>query len=179
MKHPIAIFAVSRAQRGFSIVAAIFLLVILAGLGAAIVTVATTQQRGAVADLQGTRAYLAARAGMEWGMYNVNINPSTGLPYVNPATQTLFSTSAPRSCPGGSGTFNSFAMPAAATTLSGFTVTVQCKEIDDANGGTTVFQIDAWACSSPTSGWTATSQACPNTGTLPINYVERHMRVFL
>ena len=55
--------------RGFSIVAAIFLLVALAALGAAIVIVSTTQQVGSALDVQGARVYQAARAGIEWGAY--------------------------------------------------------------------------------------------------------------
>jgi len=177
MKHPIASSVANHARRGFSIVAAIFLLVVLAGLGVAIVTVATTQQRGAASDLLGTRASGAARSGLEWGMYNVNINPATQQPYIDPVTLT-----GTRSCPTGSATNTfSFAMPAAATTLSAFTVTVKCTAIADASGGPTVFQIDSWACNSPNTGWNATSvAACPYTGSpLPVNYVERYMRVFM
>jgi MSHA biogenesis protein MshP len=58
-------------QRGFSIVAALFLIVVLGVLGAALVTVATMQHSSAALDLQGVRAYQAARAGIEWGVYRV------------------------------------------------------------------------------------------------------------
>lgn len=58
-----------RLQRGFAIVSAIFLLVVLAALGGFIATVSTTQHIGSAQDFQGTQAYYAARAGSEWGLY--------------------------------------------------------------------------------------------------------------
>ena len=61
-------------SRGFSMVSAIFILVVLAVLAAALVTVAGMQHASAGLDLQGARAYQAARAGAEWGMYRI-VNP--------------------------------------------------------------------------------------------------------
>jgi MSHA biogenesis protein MshP len=58
-------------QRGFTIVSAIFLLVVLASLGAFIVNISTTQSITSAQDLQGSRAFHAARAGLEWGLYQV------------------------------------------------------------------------------------------------------------
>jgi len=63
-----------RRQRGFSIVSAIFIIVVLAVLAAALVTVATMQHASAGLDVHGARAYQAARAGAEWGVYRI-INP--------------------------------------------------------------------------------------------------------
>jgi MSHA biogenesis protein MshP len=54
-----------RRSRGVSIVTAIFLLVVLSGIGAAIVTVATTQRQAAAVDLLGTRANETAPTGVE------------------------------------------------------------------------------------------------------------------
>lgn len=56
-------------QRGFAIISAIFILVVLAALGGFIATVATTQHMGSALDVMGARAYQAARAGTEWGLY--------------------------------------------------------------------------------------------------------------
>ena len=56
-------------ERGFSIVAAIFLVVVLSALGAFMLTFATAQHFSSAQDLQGARAYQAARAGIEWGAY--------------------------------------------------------------------------------------------------------------
>lgn len=58
-----------RSQRGFSLVSAIFILVILAGLGAAMVSFFSIQQQSTALDVQGARAYQAARAGIEWAAY--------------------------------------------------------------------------------------------------------------
>jgi MSHA biogenesis protein MshP len=58
-------------QRGFSIVTAIFLLVVMAGLGAAMLTFFTSLQASSAQDLEGSRAYQAARAGIEYGVYQV------------------------------------------------------------------------------------------------------------
>lgn len=56
-------------QGGFAIVAAIFLLVVLALLGAFMLTFGTVQHTTSAQDLQGSRAYQATRTGMEWGVY--------------------------------------------------------------------------------------------------------------
>ena len=58
-------------QRGFSLVTAIFLLVVLSALGAMMLTFFTAQQQSSGLDVMGTRAYHAARAGVEWGAYQV------------------------------------------------------------------------------------------------------------
>lgn len=54
--------------RGFAIVSAIFLLVVLAALGAFVVSVSTTQNITFAQDVQGARAYQAAHAGIEVGI---------------------------------------------------------------------------------------------------------------
>lgn len=60
---------ICRPPRGFGIVTAVFLLVVLAGLGAALVNLGSTQHTASALDVQGARAYQAARAGIEWGLY--------------------------------------------------------------------------------------------------------------
>lgn len=65
------VHAISTTQRGFSIVSAIFLLVVLAALGAFMVTFSSVQHISSALDVQGARAYHAARAGIEWGSYQV------------------------------------------------------------------------------------------------------------
>lgn len=52
--------------RGFAIPSAIFLLVILALLGAYMVSFSSTQHMASAQDVQGSRAYRAARLGLEW-----------------------------------------------------------------------------------------------------------------
>ncbi len=56
-------------QRGFGAIAAIVILVILAALAAAIVAINTSQQVSAAQDVLSARAWQAARAGNEWGLY--------------------------------------------------------------------------------------------------------------
>lgn len=62
-------FPFSTRQSGVGLVTAIFLLVVLAGLGVAMIGLFTSQQASADLDMQGARAYQAARAGIEWGLY--------------------------------------------------------------------------------------------------------------
>lgn len=100
-----------RASResGFSLVTAIFLLVVLAGLGAMMVTFFTAQQQSSALDVLGSRAYQASRAGIEWGAYQVLQNSGVGFApncRTGPTTQAL---------------------PALAGTLAGFSVSVNCS----------------------------------------------------
>lgn len=76
---------IQNIQRGFSLITAIFLLVVIAALATFSITLFTTQQRGAALDVQGERAYQAARAGLEWGAFQV-LSPANACPA---ATQTL------------------------------------------------------------------------------------------
>lgn len=70
-RHRLAIMK----QRGFSIVSGIFLLVVLASLGAVMMNLSAVQHITSAQDVQGTRAYLAAKGGMEWGIYKVLRDP--------------------------------------------------------------------------------------------------------
>lgn len=56
-------------QHGFGAIAAIVILVILALLAAAIVSLSATQQITSAQDLMSAKAWQAARAGNEWGLY--------------------------------------------------------------------------------------------------------------
>lgn len=161
--------------RGFAIVSAIFILVVLAALGAFILNISSSQQIGSALDVQGVRAYQAARAGIEWGLFRVN---SFGAPpaaaastaynfsYGNPATTVGAANPNLRSCANASGSFPVF----------GFTVTVVCTETVDANSGPTIYDLTSTACSQPT-----TAGVCPNTSTGvdapgPL-YIERRLTV--
>lgn len=61
-------------QRGVSLVAAIFLLLLLAGLAAFMANILSVTHINLAADIGGSRAYQAARAGAEWGMYQLDPN---------------------------------------------------------------------------------------------------------
>jgi MSHA biogenesis protein MshP len=66
-------------QQGFLVPASIFLLVILAGLGAYALNITSLQQATSTQDVQGARAYQIARAGVEWATYQVLSPGSTAL----------------------------------------------------------------------------------------------------
>lgn len=87
-------------QQGFLLPAAIFILVILAALGAYALNITSVQQNTSLQDTQGTRAYQAARTGVEWAAYQV-LNPgSTALVNcpTSPSTMTVDSFTVTVSC---------------------------------------------------------------------------------
>lgn len=153
--------------RGFAIVSAIFILVVLAALGAFMVSVSTSQQIGSALDVQGVRAYQAARAGIEWGLYTVQSTAGYNFGYAsNDPNQ--------RRCPGGGFvSTDSFNPGPEAATLSAFRVTVICTAVQDGSSGPTVFRIVATACNQPSGG------ACPNTTDPGQFYIERRIEVGL
>lgn len=63
MKHS----QVHQTTRGFAAMSAVFLLVVLAGLGAYMLSFSNVQHMASAQDVLGTRAYWAARAGLDWG----------------------------------------------------------------------------------------------------------------
>ncbi len=114
--------------RGFSLVSAIFLLIVLAALGGAIAHIASIQHTESALDVQGARAYQAARAGIEWGLFQQLRN--------NVCNGASFVPSAP--------------------TLKAFTVTVTCDStpFPYADPPLTVVQIQATACNQPAANGT-------------------------
>ncbi len=154
-----------RRLRGFSIVSAIFILVVLAALGAFIVTVSTNQQIGSALDVQGERAFQAARAGVEWGVYKVQATAAYNFGYTSVDPNT-------RACPTSP---TSFTFPVTATTFVGFTVTVTCVDTVDPGGygGPTVYKVVATACNQPN----ALDPKCPNVTNPTSFYVERRLEV--
>jgi len=71
------------SQKGFAAIAAIFLVVLMAALGGFMLTFSNTQQVTAAQDVQGSRAYWAARAGLAWAVAKIAATPSacpTGAP---------------------------------------------------------------------------------------------------
>jgi len=110
-----------KLQRGFSLVSAIFLLVVIAALGTFAVTLSTTQQQGAALDVLGARAYQAARAGIEWGAYQVL-----------PASAAAFATACR------AGTTSQVVAPLP-NTLAWFSVNVVCGATSHAEGASTLW----------------------------------------
>ena len=69
----------TRKNKGFLLPAAIFVLVILAALGAYALNITSVQQATSTQDVQGSRAYQAARAGVEWAAYQTLAPGTTAL----------------------------------------------------------------------------------------------------
>jgi MSHA biogenesis protein MshP len=63
-------------QHGFSLIMGIFLIVVLGGIAVFIGRVSTMQQQSSALDEEGSMAYQAARAGIEWGVYQAVVNSS-------------------------------------------------------------------------------------------------------
>ena len=102
-------------QPGFSLISAIFLLVVISALGLFTVTISTTQQQSSAMDVLGSRAYQAAKAGIEWGVYQI-IKGATCATLTQPV------------------------MPAG-TQLSVFSVAVGCSSTGPYTDGTATFSV--------------------------------------
>jgi len=139
-----------RRAAGFTLVSVLFIVVVLAALGAAITKVSTRQHLGSAAEIESARAYQAAHAGLEWAAFQVLRNPAP-----------------PAAAPSCLGTA-SFTAPG----LSAYTITVSCSQTAGTDGSTALafYQLTANACNAPSSG------ACPNSSASPSNtYVERQL----
>jgi MSHA biogenesis protein MshP len=148
-----------RGQQGFLIIAAVFLVIVLAGLVAYLTTVSTSSQAASAADINSARAYQAARAGVEWGAYQILHTPAGAFKTscdaaTNPLAPAKFDV-----------TFGS--------TLASFTATVRCSSATLTEGATTVisYRIESNGCNEPTGG------SCPNAATVSGTYVEREVRL--
>ncbi|MBS1198461.1 MAG: hypothetical protein H6R18_2246 [Proteobacteria bacterium] len=114
--------------KGFALVSAIFLLMVLVALGAFMLTFSNTQQVSSAQDIQGSRALAAARGGMQWAIGSLKYSP--------PAAATPCWS------------------PAATLTLDGFTVSVSCTAnayAEDADSKT-IYWIESTASSGGTVG---------------------------
>jgi len=79
MKRPVQ---AALAARGFALIPALFLIVVLGALGVIAIRVGTGQQQAVTMALEEARALAAAQAGIEWGAYqsvNGGCAPSTTL----------------------------------------------------------------------------------------------------
>ena len=148
-------------QAGIALASAIFLIVVLAALGAIVVTVSGLQHTSSARDVMGSKAYQAARAGIEWGAFKVLQQAAPlGTGVCPPAAGTPPSTTIP--------------MPAG-TDLTGLTVNVTCARTTADEGTRTTaglnplefYLIIATACNQP---------ACPNTTNPGPAYVERQLQ---
>lgn len=110
--------------RGFSLVSAIFLMVVLVILGVSLVTISSVQHTTAAQLLQAARATYAARAGAEWVA-------AQGAGWCAAGPYPMVS---------------SFVLPAP---MSGFTISVSCTRTSHTFDGTTrqYFVVDVTATS--------------------------------
>ena len=137
----------SRAA-GFSIPTALFVIVILAALGAFLVTIGGSQQAGLAQDVTGTRVLHAARSGLDWGVHESLLPGSTfrGTCAAGGATRTINGLDG----------------------MPGITVVVTCSSAAYSEGVNTPrsYQLAATACN---------NAACPNTVSPSVQYVERRL----
>ena len=112
----------SATQQGFAAVAAVFLVVGLAALGAFMVSLSNTQQVTSAQDTMGTRAYWAARTGLEWAVV-----------------------AAPSVCTNAA--LTDLAVGVGPDTVDGFTVTISCaKNVYTESGATrNIYQLTSTA----------------------------------
>ena len=115
-------------QLGFAALAAVFLIVGLATLGAVMLTVSNTQQLTSAQDFQGSRAYWAAQGGLEWAIASV-VASAPVAPAVAPAAR----------CPGPDS--------APPVRLEGFALAVACTRLTYEEGGVdvTIFHLTSVA----------------------------------
>ena len=119
----------------------------IAIFAASVVLVSSTQQAGAALDLEGAKAYHAARGGLEWGIYHV-LRPGFA------------------GCAGVNGKVVAYG-----SNLASYRVTVACASSTHEEGSTavTMYAITATACNDAVC---PTATAPP-----PPFYVERQLRV--
>lgn len=106
-----------RAQQGFSLVTAIFILVVLATLMTYMLNLNVVQHSTVVLNVQGARALQAARSGLEYGVYQA----------LNGA-----------SCSPGSDTVETLAFASTETALKSFSVTLNCSASSHTEATTTL-----------------------------------------
>lgn len=148
----------ARRAQGYLLMAAIFILVVLAGLFVYLLTISTGQVAAVTQDEQATRAYQTARAAIEWGAFHILRNPSHAF-----VTGTC-------SLAGGNTTLNQFnAMGAPAGT---FTARLSCTRFDETEGGVAVrvYHLVATACN---------RAACPQNPPDSTTYVEREIQLVI
>lgn len=145
---------------------------VLAGLGAVALTISSAQHATLALDIGGARAYQAARAGSEWGIYQLlaSSDPATAAYRSNcQAASYAAASSAPPT------TAALQSLTGLAATLSSYTVTVACGSGGAAysEGGNSVwvYLLEATACNQPHAG------ACPNSVDPDVHYVERRLRL--
>jgi len=120
-------------QKGFSLVSAIFIVVVLAALGSYMVTIGGANRATTSAALQGARAYQAARTGIDWATYTI--------------TRAADQATARNNC---NNIINPASFSPASPVLVGFNITLDCSFTGHNQQGTdnvTVYRLTAVATS--------------------------------
>lgn len=149
-------------QRGFAVVAALFILVVLASLSAYMLTISSSHHIGNALDIESSRALQAARAGMDWGIERA-VNAPTAFGAGDCRTGPFPTTATVNLTTGAGGDF---------PLLAGYVITVSCTGRDYTDGAALIsYDLTATACNQPAGG------VCPNTAPVGTNYVERRLNV--
>jgi MSHA biogenesis protein MshP len=110
---------IARRWRGFALVPALFLIVVVGLLAAVALHVTTAQQETVSLALQQARALAAARAGIDWAAYNAINGSCAGgtlsLSAASLAGFTVVVTCAATAYTDGAGSFKSFTIASTAT----------------------------------------------------------------
>ncbi len=134
-----------RRARGFTLISALFLLVVLALLGLFIVRVAGLRSSDEALDVGGARAYQAAQAGIEWGLVQVldpgNADPALAVPG-NPQPPACFAPASPALGAAFPGLAVSVTCARALTTELNRTVAVYTITATAGQGAGTAFAIE-------------------------------------
>lgn len=72
--------SLAQPPRGFTLISAIFLLVVVSLLGGYMVNMMLAQQSGTALTLQAVRAWYAARAGVEWTLFQIRAGGCPAVP---------------------------------------------------------------------------------------------------
>nr|WP_316639399.1 agglutinin biogenesis protein MshP [uncultured Roseateles sp.] len=123
-------------ETGFTLVSVVFILVVLAVLGAAMARMSMRQHLGSAAELGTARAYQAAYAGLEWA--SVQVLRSAAAPACFAGTQI---------------------------TLGDFVVSVSCTRTQGSDGASTLnfYQLIANACNAPSASGCPNTATSPQT----------------
>ncbi len=135
---------------GFALMMAVFMIVTLAAVAGYLLTISTGQLEATTQDEQATRAYQAARTGIDWGAYQLLRSSGGGFATAcepGPVTQVLTLSQG----------------------LTGFYARVQCQRVgSESEGVATVktYRLTVTGCN--------ISSAC---GSLGPTYVERQLQL--
>ena len=112
--------ALGGRQRGVSIITAIFILLLFAALAAFMASLVSTAHITSAQDVQGARAYQAAQAGVEWGLFQLDPNGDAA------ALPTCFAATVLTAIPGYSVSVACTRYPGAATPYACLLYTSRC-----------------------------------------------------